>query len=370
MKAFKLILCINLLLSLFGCKSRFNENGLDFEPGDEIISYQDSMYYKQLNQYEKSIYQSLFHACIYGTEEFEVGIKFNDSYITRAVDAFNFDFPQLYWYRSYSYKDCGNYINIKQNYVDDIQKCMDLYHEIENIATDIALQCVAEYQYDTIKNIHDYLVTNVTYVEDCEYNQDIRSVFLNHEAVCAGFSYAFQYLCNLCGYECYCIHGDSFANANDSTHLWNCIKLGDTFYYVDVTWDNIEESGIEQGPFHFYFLTTEEIFRTDHIFDLRFQYPTCDDNSIYFYDEPGIYLDEFNTDGVTNLLVYWANEGYNQVYFKCSSQDLCNLYADWLNSDYGFERIFRKYIDRYSAFGWNISRNEASNCIIFSWYYC
>ena len=57
---------------------------------------------------------------------------------------------------------------------------------------------------------------------------NITGALLNGDAVCRGYTQAYQYLMNSQGIECAYVVGNS--------HCWNLTKLDDEWYYTDVTW--------------------------------------------------------------------------------------------------------------------------------------
>ena len=87
------------------------------------------------------------------------------------------------------------------------------------------------------KMAHDLICKNVKYdpgyedtnIKQNEYNQSAYSVFIEKVTVCAGYSQAMQLLMNGAGIDCGVVTSDD--------HEWNIIKLNNTWYYVDCTWD-------------------------------------------------------------------------------------------------------------------------------------
>ncbi|MDO4357406.1 MAG: transglutaminase domain-containing protein [Clostridia bacterium] len=98
---------------------------------------------------------------------------------------------------------------------------------------------------------HDYLCANVTYCR-ADYQPGEEGFTLYDTAVgalqygtceCDGYSDAFYLLCSLAGMEVGFQFGRSaerVAANSDETHLWNIIRIGERWYMVDVTWDDLD----------------------------------------------------------------------------------------------------------------------------------
>jgi len=76
------------------------------------------------------------------------------------------------------------------------------------------------------KKIHDLIISNNNYSFG-KYNQSIAGIFLENKAVCAGYSEAFQLLCNKLGIETISIVSE--------THEWNKVYINGSWTNVDVT---------------------------------------------------------------------------------------------------------------------------------------
>jgi len=108
--------------------------------------------------------------------------------------------------------------------------------------------------------IHDYLVYNAQYDYDNLVNDTLpdlsyqsAGVIVNGIGVCQSYAYAYMYLMNLEGFECYVTSSDSM------NHAWNIVNVGGNYYHVDVTWDD----PVPDEPsmvFHDYFLKSDAVF--------------------------------------------------------------------------------------------------------------
>ena len=185
-----------------------------------------------------------------------------------AVNAFIADHPEVFWidldagYTFYEYEDKLN-VSLKFNATGD-----------ELTAQRVALEEVVE---KAVKNAPDNatdyeveLYLNDFIAQNCKYNVDAGSkhtaygALVNGEAVCDGYSHAFQLLCMRLGIECTVIEGMSdFNNDAEDGHMWNCIELGGDWYHIDVTWNDSAKATCE-AEHYFYFNLTEEQISRDH----------------------------------------------------------------------------------------------------------
>lgn len=81
------------------------------------------------------------------------------------------------------------------------------------------------------KYLHDALANDITYGGNESECQTISSAFINQKTVCAGYSRAYEYLCNAVGIDTIIVSGYE--------HEWNMIKVGAYWYCVDVTFDDV-----------------------------------------------------------------------------------------------------------------------------------
>ena len=90
-----------------------------------------------------------------------------------------------------------------------------------------------------VKKIHDLIIDKVEYnnsfydedfSEDTAYSQSAYSVFCTDLTVCAGYSQAFEMMCNGSGIDTIAV--------TSADHEWNKVRINDSWYNVDCTWDD------------------------------------------------------------------------------------------------------------------------------------
>lgn len=183
-----------------------------------------------------------------------------------ALDAFTYDYPEVFWMRGsgYSYsisatKQNGKYTGIiseftmmpslVEGYNTNITDNMNNFLEnADAAAAQIAADTNGKSLYEKVKAIHDYVCEKAVY--DAQNNLRVHSagpMFIGDgHVVCEGYAKAMLILCRKLGIDCACIGGfarNSFASSGEA-HMWNYVKMdNDTWYLVDATWDD-QLSGI------------------------------------------------------------------------------------------------------------------------------
>ena len=126
-------------------------------------------------------------------------------------------------------------------------------------------------EYEKVKSIHDYIVNNTQYDYDNLLNGTVPEV--SHSplgvlqygvAVCQGYAYAFELLCDLSGLECEFVGGV----AGGGGHAWNQVKVDGKWYNIDVTWDDpiYYFNGVLTPYLSYdYFLVSDAVLYQDHV---------------------------------------------------------------------------------------------------------
>ena len=136
---------------------------------------------------------------------------------------------------------CGNNENY---YADDIyskEQIETLEKEIEQEVNTILAKVTGKSDYQKISIIHDYLVEKLSY--DQEMNKpfiyNIYGALVNKQCVCEGYAKAYKYLLDKSGVESVIVIGiGQNSTGQTENHAWNYVKLNNSWYAVDVTWDD------------------------------------------------------------------------------------------------------------------------------------
>lgn len=228
-------------------------------------------FYNQLEDYSKIIYDEIEknkENMKTGTYEINLGTKISSlltknngeeelgKYYQSAIESYTYDNPDIF------YIDFGKiYLNIEtttrgknithkvflnsgnnDNYLTDEFSSKD---EIDNALEDIEkvkyyfIQNKKENTYENIKMVHDYLVESIEYDENTSYSYNIYGALVNNKCVCEGYAKSFKYLMDALEIPCTIVIGEATNSQGDTeNHAWNYVKLEESWYDVDCTWDD------------------------------------------------------------------------------------------------------------------------------------
>ena len=111
------------------------------------------------------------------------------------------------------------------------------------------------------KYIHDYICTNIKYVDNGAISHTLVGPFLHGEGVCDGISQATQLLLKSCGIKSYLVTGTAYDGKSNGPHGWNLVNIDGKWYHLDVTFDR----GISQGFIRYdYFNLNHRRISLDH----------------------------------------------------------------------------------------------------------
>lgn len=241
------------------------------EPIAPIDNYRGKWYYFVINDKRKRIYARLYNAAANNSEEcFVEDIQVTAQDVYEAFWGFDYENPQFLRLGS----------GYELTYVDPtvsnkVKSVKILYGRSEAETGQTAFEARAETvlenaraletDYERLRYVHDWIVNNTTYTKGDEpYLREADGPIVYGQAVCEGYSKAFMYFAQSLGYQCICSVGD----ANLEEHMWNMVKIGGSWYNVDVTWDDPDDTkNIVDGVSnlrHDYFLINDAKLRLDH----------------------------------------------------------------------------------------------------------
>ena len=123
-------------------------------------------------------------------------------------------------------------------------------------------------EYETVKNIHDHLVSNIAYPQSWSGNgvHSLNYALNKGGCVCDGYAKAFYFLCKADGIESMIVGGTATDEYGTESHAWNKVKVNGKWYTIDVTWDDPfpDDPGVVRYD---YFLITDEDIARNHKWD-------------------------------------------------------------------------------------------------------
>lgn len=243
--------------------------------------YANYYFYNQMNAAERAFWDSLEAMCNEYLINNKEAIPAGSGYRTELVSSmglgkedmkrigcmFRYSNPQYYflnnvmWFGTKSSFSFGVYTAFakKAGRAAATQRVRD---QIESWQTQIDA-CGTEAE--KVKHIHDLIIQKVEYNnslpangsdaaltawEDKAYSQSAYSVFCTGQTVCAGYSQAFELMCNGSGIDAVAVTSHS--------HEWNKVRIDDSWYNVDCTWDDQK-----QTVYYSYFERSDAVFDRD-----------------------------------------------------------------------------------------------------------
>ena len=211
---------------------------------------------------------------LFGDEEYEFYMCVLDgSYPDSRVADVQYDVYQISRKLSYTFYFPGTYVLFVDFHDDNLKKYVWATDAItihvadggQNAVTSKIKQVAKENktndEFQTVKNLHDWLLDNCTYDTTYTY-YSADSIFRLGTGVCNSYSRAFTLLLKECGIDSRRVTGYAFGNP-DSGHAWNAVKIYGKWYLFDLTWD---DSGNTQDEFrrNLYFAVPEKVFSMEH----------------------------------------------------------------------------------------------------------
>lgn len=292
------------------------------------------------------------------SEEFTIsGVSLED--FDRILAAYENDHPELFWLSEdsrYSYSESGGDLTVSLTFAKTGSELAEYKAELEDAVAAFksgAPENATDYEME--KYINTYLIDNCSYVDGAGNCHNAYGALVNGRAVCDGYSRAFQLLCNRMDIECVTVEGDAaefnetVADESDVGHMWNCVRLGDDWYHVDVTW-NDGEARIQQ---YLYFnLSTEEVKKSHTIFPLygeadpddwlflNLWLPSCDSEEYNYFVRECPKLTALDEDSdVVAALIEAAENGEEYVDIVVDDALDYNSVVDSVTQSYGYNWI-------------------------------
>lgn len=121
--------------------------------------------------------------------------------------------------------------------------------------------------YETVKNIHDYLVLNIAYQDNgSDGAHTVYNALMNGKCVCDGYTKSFYFICMASGIDADIVMGYGHNKSGTEAHSWNKVRIGERWFSIDVTWDDPYPDTPGEVQYNYFLLTDEDMGRT-HTWD-------------------------------------------------------------------------------------------------------
>ena len=207
------------------------------------------------------------------------------------------------WVRTDNYQDEGI----------DAYTYRDRYWERENAAEEIlsGLTCDGT-EYGIARAIAEWLAENIPYANDHEerledwWLSEASGPLARGEAICTGFSHAYEFLCKKAGLDVLYLDG----TGGSELHAWNMVRIGEKWYHVDTTW-----MATDLNKYQYFMMTDEICRRLDHSDWIvanwgqprTVQPPIADSCDLYeyYFETAEQALEYFETANIVKYISYW-----------------------------------------------------------------
>lgn len=278
--------------------------------------------YQQLNEEQKKDYEIIYEAFMNMEEEIKLDSKSDDE-LYMLFERVMHDHPEIFWLEDYEYsqletKIFGDYSFLYPTYlytpeeVEDYKQQLDVKTQeiLEPIAIDAS-------DYEKVKYVYDYIIDHTSYVLDSADNQNIISVLLNGESVCAGYAKTMQYLLEKLGVSCAYLVGESATQY----HAWNMVMMDGEYYYVDATYGDptIDDREEEQKTYAYLGFTSSEM-ETLYVSDCPYEQSEANANN--YYMKENAFIDNLDDQQFIEVITKEENLSARSFSFKCSNDDM------------------------------------------------
>ncbi len=306
----------------------------EFSTGDY-----DSYYYLTLDETEKQAYTAVKEKIYEFPKTIETPVL-STSQLEDVLNALVCDDPMMFMMSNCKLIMQGSRAFFTPVYCMDSDEYENYKDGIEQKIDSIASR-IPEDDFEAELFCHDYIINNCEYSDtDDTLESTVAGVFIDGRAKCSGYAKAFKLLLNRAGIDSVLVTGEATdRNGETQNHMWNAVKIGDSWCYTDPTWDDpLTEDGSSICR-HIYFNMTEEMLRKTHD---KFSFDEdCDNASIYYYIIYNAYFTDCDAsliNAVSSLIADAADKGENKIEFMLASESLASQVQKYLFDE---ERIYR-----------------------------
>lgn len=335
----KISILISLFFLLCGCMAKE-------EPAFPIEQDTGFMYERQqLNDDAAQDYDTLYEAIMEMKESVEL-ISNDEEEIFDIYMAVLYDHPEIFWlidrydYESLDMELLGIHTNLKLKYILSQEEVASYQTQLDEISKSM-LEGISQdaSDYEKVKYVYDTIIDRTDYVLYAPESQNILSVMLYNESVCAGYARTMQFLLEKLGVDSSFVVGKTLDEGGN--HAWNMVKMDGEYYYVDVTsGDQIKEDSERDNKTYAYLgMTSDEMLS---LYEPESPYEISSATSNNYFVKEGAYFEEIDYQRLYDLTI---NDEDRALTFKCSNADVYEQMKSYMLDQYKvFELLEHKGI--------------------------
>jgi uncharacterized membrane-anchored protein len=287
----------------------------------------DRYYYNQLNKREKEIYKAFYDGLMAHKDIIPVSKRADVSQemLSRVYEAITLDNPLIYYVNqsvvNVAQDEKGNVALIPQYFFPE-GKVKEYNKKIQNVVNHLAakLQLTEGSDYEKELRVHDFICNNIFYdYEGADKSKTVNiiashgilGVFAYHKAQCEGIAKAVKVLLNAVDVKCIVVTGKAI-NEKEQTcnHAWNIVKINNSPYHLDVTWDL--GASRKNAVAYDYFNLNDSQIRVNH--DISARLPKCGSEKYNFFRMNQLIFT--NKLSLKRYLEKGIKEGKRDFYFR------------------------------------------------------
>lgn len=344
----------------------------------ETTKFQERYYYQSLNEEEQKLYAYLYHRVDALAEEIAFTKEVDPVVFHKSYYALTQDCPEFFWLGSnlkvITMERSGNVtavgISFDQVSREEIQQQRDAVEEISG-------QWIGEIDpgastYEKIKSVFEMIARRTDYVEGAQYHQDIRSVFLNTQSVCAGYARAMEYLLAKMDIFCTLVSGELI---DGTAHCWNLVRIDGTYYWVDVTQGDSSSDG--SAVYYAYLCFDDAVLNRNYLVDKTvglstmpdqesefFQYPACDSTGYSYYRMQDQSYDNFDIETMKEQIYQRASKGERSFSFQFTSEEVFNQAVQALEDQSLLESVLQDLMNEQGISNWKYKYSSDSRVYV------
>lgn len=241
-------------------------------------------YYTKLNKQHQAVYHAMQQCLISLADEWQMP-RVSGEALYNIFFQLRLDHPEIFWATGFKYRyyeNSGNLIFLPE-YLFEKAKIREHQKAMASRVEKLVRSAKSMSELEKEKYVHDFICQNVRYDKlKKSYSHEIIGPLGQGVGVCEGIAKSVKVLLDALGvWNVIAICGNNPEKGIKYRHTWNIVKIGGTYYHLDVTFDN--SLGDEEIRYDYFNLDDKNIFR-DHE-PLIAPTPSCTDGGHFYYKE-------------------------------------------------------------------------------------
>lgn len=346
------------------------------EPGiypDDFVfqgeKYQERYYYKQLTEEEQKMYAFLYEEVDKYSDKIVFGKPVDSIVFHKSYYAILQDCPEFFWLDTNlqvtSLEETNEITQV--NVVFDkisLEEVKQQRSAVDQVANEWLTQVdPAATAYEKVKKVYEIIINQTEYLEESPYNQDVRSIFLNHQSVCTGYARSMQYLLNKLGVSCTIVNG---VMGEGVPHCWNLVNIDGIDYWTDVTQgDAAWSDGI---VCYGYLCFDDTVLNKNYVLEKNivlstmpdqetefFTFPACTSLEHNYFRLEGRRYDVYDPVAIGDSILQGVDEGRSVFAFQFASDEVFQSAVAGLENQELLDGVMSGLVNRFGVSSWNYS---------------